>query len=121
MFKLTIIYSFPLVIGSNLLFNFSLIHMPDLVQNHSVSLSGSPSPLLSMERQVHGRNGVQNTLGTARREDFRGHTTASNTSCQLSNPYLEAACNPRHADISSHTELPRSSHLMIGKLNCNIF
>ena len=119
MFKLTIIYSFPLVIGSNLLFNFSLIHMPDLVQNHSVSLSGSPSPLLSMERQVHGRNGVQNTLGTARREDFRGHTMASNTSCQLSNPYLEAACNPRHADISSHTEHPRSSHLMIGKLNCN--
>ena len=100
--------------------NSSLIHMPDLVQNHSVSLSVSPSPLLSMERQVHGRNGIQNTLGTARREDFRGHAMDSNTSCQLSSPYLEAACNRSHVDMASHTGIPHSSHEMTGKLNCNI-
>ena len=106
---------------SKLLFNFSLIHMPDLVQNHSVSLSVSPSPLLSMERQVHGRNGIQNTLGTARREDFRGHAMDSNTSCQLSNPYLDAACNRSHVDMASHTGSVHSSNEMTGKLNSNIF
>ena len=105
---------------SKLLFNFSLIHMPDLVQNHSVSLSVSPSPLLSMERQVHGRNGIQNTLGTARREDFRGHAMDGNTSCQLSSPYLDAACNRSHVDMASHTGIPHSSNEMTGKLNCNI-
>ena len=115
------IYSFTSLMESKLLFNFSLIHMPDLVQNHSVSLSVSPSPLLSMERQVHGRNGIQNTLGTARREDFRGQAMDSNTSCQLSNPYLDAACNRSHVDMASHTGSVHSSNEITGKLNCSIF
>ena len=95
--------------------------MPDLVQNHSVSLSGSPSPLLSMERQVHGRNGNQNTLGTIGRQDFRGHTSTENTSCQLGSSYLDAAYNRSHADMASHIEPPHSSHTTTGKLNFDIF
>ena len=115
------IYSVTSLMESKLLFNCSLIHMPDLVQNHSVSLSVSPSPLLSMERQVHGRNGIHNTLGTARREDFRGHAMDSNISCQLSSPYLDAAYNRSHVDMASHTGSLHSSNEVTGKLNCNIF
>ena len=95
--------------------------MPDLVQNHSVSLSGSPSPLLSMERQVHGSNGNQNTLGTIGRQDFRGHTSTENASCQLGSSYLDAAYHRSHADMASHIEPPRSSNSMTGKPKFDIF
>ena len=93
--------------------------MPDLVQNHSVSLSGSPSPLLSMERQVHGRNGNQNTLGTIGRQDFRGHT--ENTGCQLDGSYLDTAYNRSHADMASHIEPPHSSNSTTGKPKLDMF
>lgn len=63
-------YSF----SNQILYCFSVIQMPDLVQNHSMAISSSSSALITpMQHHLHGRNELHSSMPTVERHNYRGH------------------------------------------------
>ena len=60
--------------SNSILYCFSVIQMPDLVQNHSMAISSSSSPLTTtMQHHLHGRNELQSSMPPVERHNYRGH------------------------------------------------
>ena len=93
----------------------SVIHMPDLVQNHSVAASISSShQITAMQQHLHGRNNLQISTSDVDRPTYRGHQV--DNLIRPSPEHYSDILHHQRVDMSNQHESNDMLHLATGKL-----